>query len=325
METSEKNTQQSKDRPYKMDTPIQKDSWIRRNSEYVLAFAIIIILGAGAFLLVYQHDKKKEYTELESQYLDLSGQLVTRDSLINDWMSLFNEVEKDLQTIKEKENLLTTMQSEDMELANDKRETILRDIQMLNTLLAENKKKIASLNEKLRSSGMKIAGLEKKVEELSITLEQRNQSVDSLKTYLVEKDFELSQLNVRLTDMEVDLAQKQTTLEVQKTELNKGYLALGSYKELKEKGLINKEGGFLWIGRTISLNDDVVANNFTEVDITQTTSIPLNSKKVQLITEHPSNSYELVKDENELIASINIKDPDEFWRISKYAVVETVK
>jgi len=272
-----------------------------------------------------QKEKKKKITALELQNQDLWGQLITRDSLISDWVDLFDQVETDLQTIKEKQSLLSDMKSENVEIAKSKRETILHDIQMLNTMLEQNKKKISQLNEKLKSSGMKIAGLEKKVDELSLALEQRNQSIDSLKTYLVEKDFELAQLNTKLADTEADVAQKQTTIENQTVELHKGYLASGTYKELKEKGLIDKEGGFLWLGRTTSLRENVASKSFTEIDITQTTSIPVNSKKVELITEHPGNSYEFVKDENDLIASINIKDPNEFWRISKYAVIETGK
>jgi uncharacterized coiled-coil protein SlyX len=325
METTDKSKQQINESSNKMNYSGHKESWMKRNGELIFALAIILIVGAGAFLLVYHHQKSKEYSELESQYQNLSGQLGVRDSLINDWVNLFDQVEKSLQTIKEKEKVLSKMKSEDMELAADKKETILHDIQSLNTMLAENKQKIAQLNVKLKSSGMKIAGLEKKVDELSFTLEQRNQSIDSLKSYLVEKDFELAQLNTKLTDIEADAALKQTTIDNQTAELRKGYLASGTYKELKEKGLINKEGGFLGIGRTTSLRDNVKAGNFTEVDITQTTSIPVNSKKVELITEHPSNSYEMVKGDNNLIASIKITDPDEFWRISKYAVIETVK
>jgi hypothetical protein len=321
MEMNEKNKQASKASTY----PAHHESWMKRNGEYILTFAVIIILGTATFFFVYQKEKKKEITALELQNQDLSGQLVTRDSLISDWVDLFDQVETDLQTIKEKQSLLSNMKSENVEIAKSKRETILHDIQMLNTMLEQNKKKIAQLNEKLKSSGMKIAGLEKKVDELSLALEQRNQSIDSLKTYLVEKDFELAQLNTKLADTEADVAQKQTTINNQTAELHKGYLASGTYKELKEKGLINKEGGFLWLGRTTSLRENAASKSFTEIDITQTTSIPVNSKKVELITEHPDNSYEFVKDENDLIASINIKDPNEFWRISKYAVIETGK
>jgi hypothetical protein len=104
--------------------------------------------------------------------------------------------------------------------------------------------------------------------------------------------------------------------------MNKGFIASGTYKSLKAKGLISKEGGFLGLGKKESLHPDVSDNVFTQVNIRETKSIPVNSKSAKLITEHPSSSYELVRDKDNKIASIDIKDPDQFWKISKYAVVE---
>ena len=62
-------------------------------------------------------------------------------------------------------------------------------------------------------------------------------------------------------------------------------------------------------------------NFFKEINIKETTSFPLNVNKAQLMTEHPAGSYKLVE-ENEKIAYLEITNPEEFWRVSKYAVVE---
>ena len=51
-------------------------------------------------------------------------------------------------------------------------------------------------------------------------------------------------------------------------------------------------------------------------------SIPVNSKNAKLISEHPNNSYKFIRDANKKIESIEITDPAQFWKISKYAVVE---
>ena len=104
--------------------------------------------------------------------------------------------------------------------------------------------------------------------------------------------------------------------------MNKGFIASGTYKSLKAKGLVSKEGGFLGLGKKESLHRDFADNLFTQVNIRDLKSIPVNSKSAKLITEHPTSSYELVRDKDNKIASIDIKDPDQFWKISKYAVVE---
>jgi hypothetical protein len=49
----------------------------------------------------------------------------------------------------------------------------------------------------------------------------------------------------------------------------------------------------------------------------------LNSKKAELITNHPEGSYEFVKDSTENIAYLKIEDPLKFWEITNYAVLET--
>jgi len=45
-------------------------------------------------------------------------------------------------------------------------------------------------------------------------------------------------------------------------------------------------------------------------------------KSARLISEHPANSYQLIRDKYKKIESIEITDPAQFWKISKYAVVE---
>ena len=108
--------------------------------------------------------------------------------------------------------------------------------------------------------------------------------------------------------------------------LNQAFLVSGTYKDLRDKGILYKEGGFLGIGRLESIKDDFDESIFTEVNISELKSIPVNnSRKVKLVTEHPAGSYELVKEDENTISSIAILDPGEFWKISRYAVVELVK
>jgi hypothetical protein len=108
--------------------------------------------------------------------------------------------------------------------------------------------------------------------------------------------------------------------------MNKAFVVSGTYKDLKEKGLLTKEGGVLGLGKKESLQENSLNDNlFTRIDITKTRTIPVNSKSAKLVTEHPASSYELIKDDDNMIAYIEIKDPSTFWKISKYAVVEVNK
>ena len=58
---------------------------------------------------------------------------------------------------------------------------------------------------------------------------------------------------------------------------------------------------------------------FTEVKISELTEIPLGVKKADIVTLHPSDSYELIGENP--IEKIVIKDAVKFWETSKYLVV----
>jgi len=284
--------------------------------------ALLLLIVAGFVVnSMYTNEQKKHAAIVENQKHSFTQLLTSRDSVINEWMLTFDEIEKDLATVKEKENIIST-KSEDKEFSKDKKQQILKDIEYINTVLDQNKKKIAGLTAQLSKQGGQIKGLEVKVAELEATIKQRETEVAELKETLTKKDFEIGQLNTKMSEQQVAITQKDEKIANQTAEMNKGFIASGTYKSLKAKGLLNKEGGFLGLGRKETLQKTLVQSAFTQVDITSTKSIPVNSKNAKLITYHPATSYELVRDKDNKIASIDIKNPDEFWKVSKYAVVE---
>jgi uncharacterized coiled-coil protein SlyX len=201
----------------------------------------------------------------------------------------------------------------------------MEDIKYINTLIDENKKKIASLSAQLKKSGTTIKGLQERITTLETTMKQYENDIAELRTTIGTKDVQIGQLNTQVVALKDTVTQKDEKIGVQISKLHQAFFVSGTYKDLKEKGILTKEGGFLGLGRKEFLNGDFPAGLFSEIDVTETKTIPVNSKNVKLITEHPSNSYELVKENEKLVAYIAIKDPDAFWKISKYAVVELIK
>ena len=315
------NTQNDKQPAYKANPNIKKDS---NNKKLIIGgigmLLIISVIVGTIFLLQKNHKEALNKIALENN--DLSSQLNERDSLISEWVTAFDEIEKDLNLMRDKEQLLE-VKSDDKEFNKNKKEEILEDIQFINSLLESNKKKIESLNSRLKKSGIKIAGLQRKINELENSLNVRDSSINELKTVLADRDFQINHLNERMGDMEVRINQQEVFIDLQTNEMNKAYLAYGSYRELKDKGVITKDGGFLWIGQEKTLMENFSDKNFTEINIMETKTIPVHSKKVELITDHPQGSYDFVKDSTQAIAYLEIKDPLEFWKISKYAVLET--
>jgi len=289
----------------------------------IISLILILALGILGYSL-HKKDHNAQVALMDDQRATFTKELTQRDSTLNDWLASFNEIENNLRMIREKEKLISVNTS-GAEVSKDKRNQILEDIKSINTLLDENKKKIASLNSQLKKSGSQITELQTRIASLEESMKAYEAEIAELKTTLANKNFEIGQLNETVVALNDTLTHKQETISSQTYKLHQAYIISGTYKDLKAKGLLSKEGGFLGIGRKEAIKEDFSDTLFKEIDITKTLTIPVNSKDMKLITEHPSGSYEVVKEGENMVSYIAIKNPDEFWRISKYAVVELRK
>lgn len=61
---------------------------------------------------------------------------------------------------------------------------------------------------------------------------------------------------------------------------------------------------------------------FTKIDYTATNTITLDTKNVKLVSTHPSGTYKIDR-QNDKVKGIQITDPENFWKASKYLVVIT--
>ena len=286
----------------------------------------IIVLLIVVFIAhtLYKNDHKELVSQMQFQKDSLTAKLTSRDSSIGEWVTTFGEIQKNIAIIKEKEHIISTNTAAG-ELSNNKKQQILEDIKYINTLLDQNKKKIASLNSQLTKSGGTIKGLQSTITGLEASVKQSESDIADLKTSLLGKKFEIEQLSTEKTVLQDTIVHKDQKINTQTFEMNKAFYAFGTYKELKAKGLLTKEGGFIGLGKTKTLSGSFRDSSLTQIDITVLKSITLNSKSAKLISEHPANSYKFIINKNKKIESMEITDPVEFWKISKYAVLEITK
>jgi len=290
-----------------------------------LMAALVLVLIIGT-VVVSKNNKNRasDALLLQSQKLEMTNQLSQRDSIINGWVADFNEIESNIQKITARENVLT-MESNDPEISKDKKAEILKELAIVKDMIDSNKKKLSSLNAQLRNSGIKIASLQSQIDTLNADIARRDNDMAVLRTDLENRNVQIGQLNDKVGTMQTVILNDSTKISQQTAEMNKAYVVSGTYKALKEKGVLVKEGGVLGLGKKESLQENFKDDNlFTQVDISKTKTIPVNSKSAKLVTEHPANSYKMVMDEsdNKIIAYIEIEDPATFWKLSKYAVVE---
>lgn len=290
----------------------------------IISFVILVAAGVVAWLSYSMH-QEDQLAMIENERTSYNDMLAVRDSTLNDWLQTFTQIENDLNALKQKENLITINNSDNVEFTSSRKEQILNDIKSISMRLDENRKKLASLSTQLKNSGREVKGLQEMIAGLEVKLQEHQTQIAALTTTVNERDIEIEELNILASDLKTTVIQKEELISTQVAEMNKAYLAAGSFRDLKEMGIVSKDGGFLGLGRTESLVNDITDSLFSQIDISQLKYIPVNSRDAKLITEHPASSYEFVRESDDKIAHIEIKDPEQFWKISRYAVVELKK
>ena len=299
----------------------------RRNSSMIGTFRILLVTGGiiivliVAAFLMYHRNATKNLNMLKTENLNLSDVLHNRDSVINDYMASLNQIEDNINTIVKNENIIN-LELKNKEFSKDKKNKIIEGIKVLDYLIDKNKKQISELNARLYHSGLKISQFEKKLAELNTLVEEKDKIISELKQSLSNKDIVIAGLNKKVDTMNEAIKQQKLYIDNQTDQMNKAYLIAGTYKQLKTKGVITTSGGFLGIGQSQAINSNIPESSFKPIDIRETKSITISAKKAEFITRHPKDSYQLIKKNNK-IQSIEITNPDKFWKYTKYAVLET--
>ncbi len=284
----------------------------------------IFLIASLALAIAATSCKEKEKKQIElltKENQALRSETRAKDSTINGYFQMINEIESNLALIKEKENIISKNTTTGTELKQDIRDQINEDIKTINELMAKNKRTIQFINNKLKASNLKITELEKMIAQTNQTIQERDAEISVLKEKLTQMDFSVTVLNAKVDTLNTQKAQLTETVSKQVETINTAYYAFGTKKELELNKIIDKTGGFLGLGRTSKLKDDFDKTYFTKADITALKTIPLSAKKAKIITVHPTDSYKLVANQEGVFERIEILDATKFWSASKYLVI----
>jgi hypothetical protein len=283
-----------------------------------LMLAVFIVLAT-----ISCKEKERKQIELLSQEVEaLKKQSIEKDSTINEFFKVLNEIESNLAVIKEKEKIIAKTTGVGNEMKDDARERINDDIVLINELMEKNRKSIRYLNKQLKESNLKIGELEERLVQTTKLLEERDQEIVELKDKLAKLNFDIETLNATVDTLSTQKQQLKQEVAQKVDKLNTAWFAYGTKKELIDNKVIDKTGGFLGLGKSTRLKSDFDASYFTQIDITKTTIIPLVGKKATLITTHPAETYKLVINQEGIVEKIEILDVNKFWSASKYLVIQ---
>ena len=247
----------------------------------------------------------------DSEILFLKQQLAENDSTVNSYFSYVNEIRENLHLITNEQDLILNLQGNPEVISVDNID-LIQELKTLGALMAENENKIEQLKAALKNSDYQMGEFEEMIMSLSEDVEMKNREIFQLQQ-------ELENLDGAFSELFIAFEKQSQEFDAIKDELNTAYFTFGSKSELTDNGVITKEGGFIGMGKINKLKDDFNKTYFTEVKMSELTEIPLGVKKADIITTHPSASYELIG--QELIEKIVIKDASKFWGASKYLVI----
>ena len=243
----------------------------------------------------------------------LEFQKLNDDSIVNLYALYIQKIKDNINEINKQELIINNKKNNPDFIEKDTTD-IIKSIKILSKKLQENESMILALNNAVKLEKDKNSQFVSKVTDLREEIAQSNREVYYLKEELnsMNASFEVIFKKYNLQNKKIsDLNQK----------LNEVAYVIGSKSELLDNGVLTKSGGLIGIGNTRKLNSDLNTDYFTYVSKYKFQNIPLGYKTVRLMTAHPTSSYRL-STSNEITDSLIIINQDDFWRNSKFLVVE---
>ncbi len=283
---------------------------------YFLPFVTLLLVSSCT------EKYKKEIERLKSTNDSLLTQGTEKDAFSMEYVKAFNAIQANLDSIKQKEQMISDISSEsNPELKLKKEDQINRDIDAIYNLLIKNRAIVAKLQNQLKNAGLKNAELEKMIANLNYQIQSKDAEISLLKEELAGKNVQIRDLEVNLEQKEAINRERAAQIEAKVLELNTVYYIIGTRKNLQEQQIVTKEGGFIGLGKSSKVNENFDKSLFTKADLRDLRALPVFSKKAQLLSIHPAGSYTLGEDGAKTIDSLYIVHPDDFWSASKYLVL----
>ncbi len=279
----------------------------------ICAIAAITLAGCSG------HNSKPEVDSLTivtAQYEEASS---FNDSLL----LLMGDIYEGLDSINMQEGLLYN--TPNMGDGVDRRAVIRQNLAGIKERLQQNRDMLSKMQAKLDNSTSNNSVLKKTIAELQTRIDQQEQKIAELNGQLESANLQIADLNDQVTQGQQDLATETEAREKAQAETlaaealaNKVYYAIGTNKELKQNGLLEKK----FLGATkVMQGDDVNMNYFKAADKRELSMINTGGKNVKIWNNVPDGSYEII-DNGSGTQTVKITNPAQFWSRSLYLIIQ---
>jgi len=223
----------------------------------------ILLLAALPLFFSCENKKQTEHIlSLQADSLRLTRLVSDKDATINSLFQTLNEIEENLATIRAKESLIADQTADPQEMKAEVKDRINQSISEINELMDKNKQLINRLNAQVRSSNLKVAELNKTIERMQETLANKEKEIAQLQVNISNLNIQVETLNTKVADLEQESREKAAVIDQKIIDLNKAWYVVGDRRELRDRGVIDRQGGFIGIGRTTIPAENLIKKEF---------------------------------------------------------------
>lgn len=287
----------------------------------------LLTVGLAALAMASCGGNKLQQAEEENSQLkgDLRETLATQDSLL----MLVNDISEGMNQIKDLEKIVTVPSGLDGESVSRK-EQIKDDMMAIQQALQERRERLEQMEAKLAKMGGQNKTLQRTIQTLKTQIADQQTEIATLRNQLAAANIRIAELdstnrglNTRVENLNTEVsnvteernrADEQARQATNK--MNECFYAMGTKKELKDHKILS--GGFL--RKTKVTKGDFDEAYFTTADRRTLTSIPTHSKKAQVMTDQPKDSYQIVDENGQKV--VRITNPGKFWQRSNFLVIQ---
>lgn len=190
--------------------------------------------------------------------------------------------------------------------------------------IAQLKKERDKLQQEKDASRSENSNLQSMIKKLNASIAEKERWVSELQGKLAnaqsELDSERQLSQAEISKRDAQIKDKETIINNQNVDNNRLYYVVGTRKQLIEKGIIDRKGGILGIGR-VSTVKDADLDKFTEFNLLETQQItfPATKKGYSVLSNHVAASYRVERKDDQYI--LTVTDQNQF-RKQKILVIE---
>jgi hypothetical protein len=294
-----------------------------------------MLIGLAAVASLAACDRSKE--ELQQRVAELTVLQAQKDSLIQEVMSttqFVGDLTADLAAVKAlNSGKPVAAEASDVQgqTPAQMRATVRERVRELATRLGQSESRLAQSRARVQSLSGSNAQMQGQLAVYDSTISSLRQVLESQKTEIAalsEQVLGLQQANVLLAATRDTLTMQRdqltSTVSTMTVESNKVYYIVGTEDELVNKGVLQKRGGILGLGKTTVPARTLKESDFTEIDRMRDSSIALpkpdkgyviaSRQDIQFLESQPNK-------DGELVGSIKVGSPEQFWATSKFLII----